>query len=73
MPDLMKAYGRINTQKASKFARRHYQAIADVIAASDRDLFSQSEVLGMALRLADMLQADNPRFDRAKFLSACGV
>lgn len=58
---------------ASKFARRHYQAIADVIKASDRDLFSQSEVLGMALRLADMLQADNPRFDRARFLAACGV
>ena len=27
----------------------------------------------LARNLADTLQADNPRFDRARFLSACGV
>jgi len=27
----------------------------------------------LAERLADVFAADNPRFDRAKFLAACGV
>jgi hypothetical protein len=27
----------------------------------------------IAYSLADMLAADNPRFDRAKFLKACGL
>ena len=27
----------------------------------------------IAQRLSDVMAADNPRFDRAKFLAACGV
>ncbi len=34
------------------------------------DSVSLSLVVG---ELADTLQADNPRFDRARFLEACGV
>lgn len=30
-------------------------------------------VRGVALRLADQLRQDNPRFDRTRFMAACGL
>lgn len=37
----------------------------------DRGTFDEWNTI--VLRFAGMLAADNPRFDRAKFLTACGV
>jgi hypothetical protein len=61
------------------FQRRHYQAIADAIKA-ERD--SNGAVNGfssaldshrLADRLVSLFASDNPNFDRARFLKACGV
>ena len=34
---------------------------------------SRATAKGLASDLADVLKADNPRFDRARFLKACGI
>lgn len=34
---------------------------------------SQNVTLSLARDIADKMQRDNPRFDRARFLKACGV
>jgi hypothetical protein len=55
------------------FQHRHYEYLAHwlktaTICTSDsmaRNLFASS--------LADRLERDNPRFDRRRFLKACGV
>jgi hypothetical protein len=55
------------------FQHRHYELLADWLAhgtfcTSDsmaRNLFASS--------LADKLERDNPRFDRKRFLKACGA
>ena len=57
--------------------RKDYQLIADTFAkfGKIRDLDQSINWSGadLARNLADALQADNPRFDRARFLDACGV
>lgn len=54
--------------------RKDYQLIADVFANFGQ-MIELSETIGadIARELANALQADNPRFDRARFLTACGV
>jgi hypothetical protein len=64
---------------ASKFQHRHYEAIAEVIKVERGRLFrgyTDGRGYGaeaVALELADLFARDNPRFDRARFLSACGL
>lgn len=48
---------------------RHFVTIAAIIAAMPRDLLTRS----VAEHFADNLRATNPRFDRKRFLVACGV
>jgi hypothetical protein len=50
--------------------RRHFQAVADVLRASGAH---PDAVRDIALALADVFAADNPRFDEERFLTACGV
>lgn len=51
--------------------RKHFQAIADCIKqAQTRD--DQAIALQIALNLCAVLKAENPAFDRQKFLAACG-
>jgi hypothetical protein len=54
--------------------RKDYQLIAEVFANFGKIIILE-ETIGadIARNLADALQADNPRFDRARFLAACGV
>jgi hypothetical protein len=65
---------------------KDFQKIADVLNDSIEDMSppvipGSSEFRGgqaymlasVARSMADMLQKDNPRFDRAKFLTACGL
>lgn len=56
--------------------RKDYVAIAEAIAVSRgngvSDEWNQG-VLVTAYNIADVMQADNHRFDRARFLKACGV
>lgn len=51
-----------------KFSKRHFKAIADVIAHSTAQ--NKYEV---AQDLAKMFQDDNPRFDYARFYRAVGI
>lgn len=53
--------------------KKDYVLIAAAIkAASNAPGYPQRNAF-VAFALADALQRDNPRFDRAKFLAACGV
>lgn len=50
--------------------RKDYQLIAQAIA----DVWCENTAqLYIAESIADALAQDNPRFDRARFLDACGV
>lgn len=55
-------------------SRKDYVAIASAIrSVADSTALHLSDALVLtAERIADKLQADNPRFDRVKFLTACG-
>jgi len=54
--------------------RKDYQLIAEVFANFGQ-MIELEETIGaeIARELANVLQNDNPRFDRARFLDACGV
>ena len=53
--------------------RKDYVAIAEAIAKADR--YDDGEMIAADIieRIADCMIRDNPRFDRARFLKACGV
>jgi hypothetical protein len=51
--------------------RKDYVMIADVLAVAWWASMDQRRHI--VYDLADALGADNPRFDRARFLDACGV
>jgi hypothetical protein len=51
--------------------RKDYKLIAEVIAVS---WFGSAELKAdLVNNLADEFALDNPRFDKARFLKACGV
>jgi hypothetical protein len=51
--------------------RKDYVMIAEVIATSWHT--SAETKRELAVNMAEALETDNPRFDREKFLRACGV
>ena len=57
--------------------RKDYIMIAEILRFNRRDFTQGDDGLMLldilANQFANELQADNPRFDRAKFLDACGV
>jgi hypothetical protein len=57
--------------------RKDYQLIAEVIANLNADFNTDGEdtvsLSLVAKELAEALETDNPRFDRNRFLVACGV
>ena len=57
--------------KEEKMTRKDYVLIADVLAVAW--WASNDQRRHIAHDLADALGADNPRFDRDRFLVACGV
>lgn len=62
----------------SDFARRHYERIAGAINAEHleaqrvRDAGAQRALEALTNRLATAFAADNPAFNRATFMHACG-
>ena len=50
--------------------RKHFTLIAQILADADLDPFARASV---AQDFAHALKDENPRFDTAKFLKACGV
>lgn len=61
----------------SKYQRRHYVDLAQLIfelrTEGQSQLFAPEEVDRFARALAQLFARDNPRFDRARFLFACGL
>ena len=62
------------------FTRQHYKAIAEIVKKNtdrhDHPQFNYWDAMGtddFCDELADYFAADNPRFDRTKFLEACGL
>jgi hypothetical protein len=59
--------------------RKDYQLIAGIInnanytARKFKDTSGEGMLEHIANELSDELAKDNPRFDRARFLTACGV
>jgi len=61
-----------NKQKEYPMTRKDFQLIADVIKGHT-DGKDDHVMRGFALSMVVELQKDNPRFDRVRFLEACGV
>jgi len=61
------------------FTRQHYKAIAEIIKTHKHDLIVtySTEYKGgknaVVTNLADYFTKDNPRFNKDKFLIACGL
>lgn len=56
--------------------KKDYELVASTLyseGAWNSDDTPKSYFLGICYALADALATTNPRFDRAKFLAACGV
>jgi hypothetical protein len=54
--------------------RKDYELIAAAMRQADRYCETDNQRRGVqraCLTLADVLETDNPRFDRARFLDAC--
>lgn len=55
------------------FTRKHYRAIAKILKNHDDFIERVNKYTSLCNDLADYFASDNPRFDREKFLAACGV
>ena len=56
------------------FSKQHYIALAKIVKEAREGGGHSCEIVNMmAVRLADYLASDNPRFDRAQFATACGL
>lgn len=65
------------TERKQNMSRKHFEVIAEAIknsASSLRDTPEHTDAIGCVARsLAAVFADENPRFDRARFLAACGV
>lgn len=63
------------------FTRQHYKAIAEILKTQlefplkkDRcPVTHGAAICGIGIDLAEYFYDDNPRFDRDKFMEACGL
>jgi hypothetical protein len=65
-----------NTVAAAMFTRRHYTAVADAINGTPTGGYIAEREADRQLvtdALAAMFTEDNPRFDRGRFVRACGI
>ena len=54
--------------------KKDFKAIAEIIKTSfDGDSATEFELPALAEHLADYLATKNPKFDREKFMKACGL
>jgi hypothetical protein len=54
------------------FTKHHYEALANALHTDLPDLAS-SHYAELIHRLAKMLEKDNPKFNKERFMNACGV
>lgn len=55
------------------FTKRHFEAIAAIFRAWTDDPCYEDDLTCIARDFADLFGEHNERFDREKFLSACGL
>lgn len=57
------------------FTKQHYKAIAEIIRHAVASTSKEEQVMAapLANELADYFTTDNDRFDRKKFMIACGL
>lgn len=55
----------------SIFTKRHYEFIAKEFRTTVGPGVSAGTFMFTISRISDALERDNPKFDRAKFISAC--
>ena len=57
--------------------RKDYVILAEILKENRKDFIEGEDGFSLlnilAHQIANGLEADNPRFDRARFLTACGV
>jgi hypothetical protein len=53
--------------------RKDYVMIADILKGQQKAHNDLETIEEIAYNFADVLEEDNPRFDRHRFLVACGV
>ena len=51
------------------FTKKHYIAIAAIVAM----IHNEADKVLTASRFIRLFEASNPRFDKSKFLDACGI
>lgn len=61
------------TEKGQKMTRKDYILIADVLKGQQAPHNDTETLWRVACALADVLEGDNPNFDHARFMTACGV
>ena len=55
------------------FTRKHFEAVAAILKAQDTENYDVFKaVREIARNMADVFQASNERFDRNRFMQACG-
>jgi len=63
-----------NTEKGLTMTRKHFQAIADTISRHCCDAnVTPEEQRRLAESFSDLCASTNPRFNRSRFIEACGV
>lgn len=53
--------------------KKHFEAIAAILSEVHEDYRFDGAVDAVANRLSDYFKSENSRFDRDRFLAACGV
>ena len=56
-------------------SKKHYERIAEIIRQHCEDLENSPFLVDNSLprKLADYFSKENPKFDKSRFLKACGV
>lgn len=59
------------------FQRRHYIETAKqfhaILTDQITDMFARDATINLVHKMADTFAKDNPRFDRQRFMQACGL
>lgn len=65
----------MSKQNLPKFQKRHYDAIVAIPSVSRPQEHAIIDMMRTRIvrDLADLFAADNPRFDKTRFLTACNV
>ena len=55
--------------------RKHYEILAQAInnGIAGNTVAPEGDVMAVVTEVASALKAENPRFDKVKFLKACGI